>query len=154
MHPCLQKSTKKSQKNSSRLQGRCRWLLLINQIKLLGDQCGENITSFRIGLVGEINIIHPLKKFFLVIFGQNFVMKDKIWRQGYQSLSSFPILLQSLSFQTGRFSVTQIAPNGKMRQATHLSGSLSHFCCKLDAWGLQTFAVPKNRADPVRFRTF
>lgn len=36
----------------------------------------------------------------------------------------------------------QIAPNGKMRQASRKVGRLSHFCCKLDAWGLQTFALP------------
>lgn len=36
----------------------------------------------------------------------------------------------------------QIAPNGKMRQASRKVGRLSHFCCKLDAWGLQTFAIP------------
>ena len=36
----------------------------------------------------------------------------------------------------------QIAPNGKMRQASRKGGRLSHFCCKLDAWGLQTFAIP------------
>lgn len=36
----------------------------------------------------------------------------------------------------------QIAPNGKMRQASRKVGRLSHFCCKLDAWRLQTFAIP------------
>ena len=36
----------------------------------------------------------------------------------------------------------QIAPNRKMRQASRKVGRLSHFCCKLDAWGLQTFAIP------------
>ena len=29
-----------------------------------------------------------------------------------------------------------------MRQASRKVGRLSHFCCKLDAWGLQTFALP------------
>ena len=36
----------------------------------------------------------------------------------------------------------QIAPNRKMRQASRKVSRLSHFCCKLDAWGLQTFAIP------------
>lgn len=36
----------------------------------------------------------------------------------------------------------QIAPNGKMRQASRKVGRLSHFCCKLYAWGFQTFAIP------------
>ena len=35
--------------------------------KLLGDQCGEISRRSELDLVGEINIIHPLKKFFLVI---------------------------------------------------------------------------------------
>ena len=36
----------------------------------------------------------------------------------------------------------QIAPNRKMRQASRKVGRLSHFCCKLDAWGFQTSALP------------